>query len=336
MMVQGVRKHTRVVASLALLFSACSTTKPTVPTPQFLAWSHNQPVARRICVLPFTDQTSTPGLAGQVRRSVAGHLSVKRFSDAELFEIDDNLEKLSGWKNQPAQQIGRTLGCDALLYGEVLRAGRLYLAVYSQLTLEGAIHLVDVATGQTLLKDSYTTRFRAAGVPLSPLAVVPSAVMNLNNLTDSQMVRAVDDLGRHLADKVPDLPVPLRVQYAPPVIQSDSAPSPSARETSQTLVEKDEKKPQVEVAALSAQKSSPRVASGHYRVEVAMFNSQSEAQAVARLLREKGYDPLVVELVGMQRSWHRVIVGPFSSAQEAQRTGGQIQQILPYMPVVMR
>jgi cell division septation protein DedD len=327
----------------SLFFSACSTTKPITPTPNFLAWSQTRSSTKRVCVLPFTNQTRTAGIADQVRQSFAGHLSVKRFADIELYDIDARLETLEdGWRGHSAQQIGKTVGCDALVYGTVTKASRLYLALYSQLTLAGAIHLVDVTTGQTLVEDSHTTTFRAGGVPLSPLAIVPSAVMNLSNLTESQMTRAVDDLGRYLADQVPDLPVlpPTQsAQQVSPAAPPESGAAPSPQESPQPPSGTDEKTARVEVAAPPPPKAPPRapIATGQegYRLEVAAFNTQSEAQSAARLLRDKGYRPTVAELVGTRRSWHRVVLGPFPSVHAAQQVGTRIQKSFPYTPTVM-
>ncbi len=224
------------VLSFSLLVSACSQTTPTAPTPRFIAWSQaDRATTKRICVLPFADKIQVPGLANQVRQSFAGHLSIKHFADAELHEIDSRLETLGPkWQTTPAQDLGRTLSCNALVYGEVTRASRLYLALYSQLTLEGNILLVDTETGQTLLKEAYATKFRSADIPLSPLSIIPDAVKNLNNLSDAQMIRAVDDLGRNLANTVPDLPaLPTHqsvtaIPLAPPNGEPPSPPQPSA------------------------------------------------------------------------------------------------------------
>src|SRR5581483_2306067 len=165
------------ILSFSLFVSACSQTTPTIPTPNFIAWSQaDRTIPKRVCVLPFADKVKVPGLANQVRQSFAGHLSIKHFVDSELYDIDSRLETLGPeWQTVSAQELGRTLNCHALIYGEVTRANRLYLALYSQLTLEGGILVVDARTGHTLVKDSYATKFRSAGLPLSPLSIVPDA-----------------------------------------------------------------------------------------------------------------------------------------------------------------
>ena len=169
-----------------------------------MAWSQQESSPRRLCVLPFTNESGQPDVGGQVRRSFAGHLSIKRFRDVELHEIDSRLP--SDWRQLPAQSLGEILGCHALVYGIVTQADRLYLGLYADIALDGGILLIDAQTGQTLVEESYATRFRHGEVPLSLLGIAPSAVLMLRHLTNKQMLRAIDDLGRNLAALVPDLP----------------------------------------------------------------------------------------------------------------------------------
>ena len=241
------------VLSFSVSISACSQTIPTVPTPHFIAWSQtDRTTTKRVCVLPFADKIQAPRLANQVRQSFAGHLSIKHFADAELYDIDARLETLgTEWQTASAQDLGKALNCNALVYGEVTRASRLYLALYSQLTLEGNILLVDAETGQTLVKDAYATKFRSADLPLSPLSIVPDAIKNLQNLSDAQMVRAIDDLGRNLANKVPDLPA-LPTSSTTTAVSSDSPTSehpPTPQLPASTFVAEKENLPPVRTVA---------------------------------------------------------------------------------------
>lgn len=333
------------------------------PTPRFVAWSQTDPTTpKRVCILPFADKVNVPGLANQIRQSFAGHLSIKHFVDAELYEVDSLLQTLGpGWRALSAQELGRGLNCNALAYGEVTQASRLYLALYSQLTLEGNILLVDAETGQTLVKDTYATKFRSAGVPLSPLSLVPDAIRNLSNLSDVQMVRAVDDLGRNLADKVPDLPAlptSQSVAHAAPSETKPSAPPPTS--TSALLVEKKTFPQPKTVAQLESStfdvpptstppntKKAPSAAiptatitstsrqDEGYRLQVAALRTPGEAQRVILLLRSKGYKPIVAQSVGTKPIWHRVILGPFPSIHSAQEVGTEIRKALRLSPVVI-
>lgn len=352
------------VLSFSISISACSQTTPTVPTPRFIAWSQaDRTTAKRVCVLPFADKAEAPRVANQVRQSFAGHLSIKHFVDTELHEIDSQLETLGPeWQTTSAQDLGKMLGCNALIYGEVTQASRLYLALYSQLTLAGNILLVDAKTGQTLVKDGYATKFRSAGLPLSPLALVPDVVRTFNNLSDAQMVRAIDDLGRNLADKVPDLPAlptypsTTSVPSAPP--STDHLPPPQV--PASASVSKKENLPFVRTvaqldsstfdvpptSASTSAKKTPNAAVNTitasagmqdegYRLQVAALRTAIEAQKVVQLLRAKGYQPIVAQSVGTKPVWHRIVLGPFPTIHSAQEVGAQINKTLRFSPVVI-
>ncbi|MCS6924528.1 MAG: SPOR domain-containing protein [Candidatus Binatia bacterium] len=302
---------------VALLCAACATTGltpslPPTPTAPFVSWSHRGRPEKRVCVLPFADRTGTAGLALHVRQSFAGQLSVKRFHDAELSEIDAQLAALAAdWRTQPAQQVGKLLGCDALIYGEVTRAGRWYLSVYSRVFLEGTIRMVDATSGQTLVQHTYTTRFHGGGIPFSPLGVLTSSVLNLRHMGETELVKVVDDLGRHLAAAVPDLPTP-----GPQTSSQPPLPATPAEH--------------------QAPLSDPVVAPPHYRIQVVTCRSSDEARHVARLLRDKGYRPAIAEVHEDGQSRHRVVLGPFASFQEAARVRAELQHTVDFSPIVTR
>jgi cell division septation protein DedD len=343
------------LVGLSFFLSACTKTTPPKPTPHFLAWSQDQTTSKRLCVLPFLDRAQTPGITAQVRQSVAGHLSVKHFTDVELSEVDERLSRVGEeWRNFPSQQLGRSIGCGVLLYGEVTDAGRLYLALYSQLTVAGAIRLVDVTTGQTLVQASYTTKFREAGVPLSPFSVVPDVVKTWVNLSETQMVRAIDDLGRNLADRVPNLPAklpspPAKAAAAPPAAPAppSTAVTPVSEELAVPLGPDGRQVATFEVATVNAPSVSPSAekirpplpphsaAQEQYRLQVAAFRTYGEAQQVVRLLRDKGYPAMIAQTGESGRVWNRVVLGPFPSKEAARQTGAAIRKISDLSPIVI-
>src|SRR5262249_15209542 len=275
------------------------------------------------CVLPFTYQATADGLAGPIRQSFAGHLSTKRFSDAELYEIDARLAALGGdWRSQPSQGLGQLLQCDAVVYGQILTARRLYLGVYSQLTLEAEIRVIDTATGQPLITTSYATKFRDATFPLSPLGVVSGAVMNLWNMNDAQLIRAIDDLGPHLADAVPawpTLPPDPRVPPAPRV------PQPLSPQPIKTAPGEGEEPP----VPIQAEQE-------RYQIQVASFDTPSEAQHTIRVLLGRGYRPAIAETGDAAQVRHRVLIGPFPSKHKAQQVSNKIQKVLRVTPLIVR
>ncbi len=192
---------------ICLLLPACSPRKPPIPTQNFLTWSQQAPSHKKqMCVLPFENTSHIDGLDEKVRQGVAGHLSVKRFTDVELHEIDARLADIAKWHRLAPQDLGRRLNCDVLVYGLVSKPDTIYVGVYSQLALIGTLRVVGVVTGDVLLHETYTTRLHDLGVPFSPVGLVSSMVRNLWTFTDTRFARAIDDLSRNLAALVPDLP----------------------------------------------------------------------------------------------------------------------------------
>ncbi len=292
---------------ICLLLPACSSRKPPTPTQNFVAWSQQAaPHKKRLCVLPFENASHVDELDEKVRQGVAGHLSVKRFTDVELHEIDARLTDIADWHRLAPRDLGRRLNCDVLVYGLVSKPDTIYAGVYSQLTLIGTLRVVGVASGDVLLHETYTTRLHDLGLPLSPVGLVASMVRNLRTFTDTRFVRAIDDLSRNLAALVPDLPETGASTSAASQKQ-DSAMTRPARPVRQSHI---------------------------YQVQVAAFRSHDEAQRAARLLHREGYAPAIAEVARMKQEWHRVIIGPFSSARSAYETSGQIKEKLPFDPIV--
>jgi cell division septation protein DedD len=140
-------------------------------------------------------------------------------------------------------------------------------------------------------------------------------VLNLRNFTAEQSLRAVDDLARNLADKIPDLPTGV-------------AENPVAAMPSNTH----EGKGQSEATAPVSATAAP----DRYRVQVAAFSQAGEAQQVAQRLRDEGFRPMVVTAVTDERLWHKVLLGPFPSLDVAQETGVRVQQRLHLSPLIVR
>lgn len=163
---------------------------------------------RSIAILAFADQTGTPELGQLVRESLYGHLSHRPFRDVELSHVDRALngtELLTADQLTPdvLQDLGSRLGCDAVVAGTVTEFERLYMGIYSQLSVGAAIVIHDTHDGRRLWSDRYVARLHDGSVPLTPLGIPLSGARSGWNLRDSQIARAVDELTRYLADRIP-------------------------------------------------------------------------------------------------------------------------------------
>jgi len=163
---------------------------------------------RSIAILPFADQAGAPELSRLVRESLYGHLSHRPFHDVELHLVDRALngtERLNADQLTPEvlKDLGSQLGCDAVVAGAVTEFERLYMGIYSQLSVGAAIVIHDTHDGRRLWADRYVARLQDGSIPLTPLGIPLSGARTGWNLRDSQIARAVDELTRYLANRIP-------------------------------------------------------------------------------------------------------------------------------------
>jgi hypothetical protein len=288
-----------------------------------VSWSQNGRPDKRLCVLPFANGTQVEGLADRVRESFFGRIVLKHYTDIDLRELDARLNDLpESWGTLAPRQLGQALQCDALLYGEVTDASNIYLGVYAQLTLEGRIRLVDAVSNRILVTGVHATKFRVGGVPFSLLEIVPNALFTLHNFSSEQMLRAIDDLSRNLADKVPNLP-----NAQPPTALTMTEPKALPPPEPKAL-------PPPEPKALPPPAAPPTPEL--YRLQVAVFSKPGAARHAVQLLRHEGFQPTIVIATQSEKSWHKVMLGPFPSLDAAQETRVRVQKHLPFSPVVVR
>jgi len=163
---------------------------------------------RQVAVIPFTNETEEPGLDVLVRRNFANHLSSKAYQDVKRPIVDEKLillEKASGKsvKDATAQEIAAALGVDGLLFGKVTDYKKVYTGVYSLLSVEAEVWLVNTQTGQELFRMRESVSYHEGGIPLSPLSVVVTVVSTAINLRDIQKVRMVNELCYKFMEKIP-------------------------------------------------------------------------------------------------------------------------------------
>jgi cell division septation protein DedD len=210
-----------------------------------------------------------------------------------------------------------------------------------------------VTTGQTLVQESYATKFHEAGVPLSPLSIVSDVVKTWMNLSETQRVRAIDDLGRNLAERIPDLPVMLPPSPGQNVAAASLSPPPLAMPpvdgaTTTPAAHRSQPLTTVAVAALSipapvsgtTENISPPLPSRpatqeHYRLRVAAFRTYEDARRTVRLLRDKGYPAMITQTGTSEKMLNQVVLGPFPSRTAALKVGVAIRKIAPLSPVVI-
>ena len=212
-----MRRAILIVLSFLIVAGGCLSRRQVVY--QEMAAPKSESLPQSIAILPFRDHTDTPEIGQLVRKSLYGHLSHRRFKDIELAVVDraltapDNIltDRLTP---ESLRDIGDRLGCDAIVTGRVTELERLFMGVYSQLSIGADIEIYDTHDGRRLWSDSHVARLHDGSMPLTPLGLPLSGARSGWNLRDSQIIRAVDELTRTLANRIPGPDAPTETASA--------------------------------------------------------------------------------------------------------------------------
>ncbi|MCX7982312.1 MAG: DUF799 family lipoprotein [Syntrophales bacterium] len=177
---------------------------------------------RLVAVLPFHDLSRSQQGAQAVRRGFYNHFSSLPFKDMELARVDYLLEKAgltdpAEINKKSPQELGKILGVDAIVYGEISNFDKLFAVMYSQVAVGAKIKMYDTKSGELLWTGEHTVRIHEGGLSTTPIGIVATIVATAMNVRDIQLLRACDDLFR---DMVKTIPTPtLAEALKPPVIQ---------------------------------------------------------------------------------------------------------------------
>jgi len=175
-----------------------------------------------VAVLPFHDLSKSQQGAQAVRRGFYNHFSSLPFKDMELARVDNLLEKAgltdpAEINKKSPQELGKILGVDAVVYGEISNFDKLFAVMYSQVAVGAKIKMYDTKSGELLWTGEHTVRIHEGGLSTTPIGIVATIVATAMNVRDIQLLRACDDLFR---DMVKTIPTPtLAEALRPPVIQ---------------------------------------------------------------------------------------------------------------------
>jgi hypothetical protein len=163
---------------------------------------------KSIAILPFGNQTESEGINEFVRTTFYSHLSAKPYKDIELHEVDrklkvHNLTNHDQFTQKSVRRLGRILGCDAIVMGEVTEYQRVYAGIYSQMAVGASIAVWDTRSGKQIWSDEHTTRHHEGGIPLALTDIAMIGIRSGLNLTESEKVKTVDELSRYLSSRVP-------------------------------------------------------------------------------------------------------------------------------------
>lgn len=197
-----------IVAGVGLILLAACQMNPPVRNNTLARHVVNGEPPRSIAVLPFKNNTDTQGIDQLVRNSIYGHLSVLPYRDVEISIIDRRLRKhkitdIESLEQTPIHKIGRILGCDAVLFGQVNHFQRIFAGLYSQMAVSASIQVWDTRSVKKIWSDQHVARVHEGGVPLDILLVPLVSLRTGWNMREEVKVQVVDELAQHLVNTFP-------------------------------------------------------------------------------------------------------------------------------------
>jgi len=193
--------------SLALI-AACQMNPTVINNNELSRYVIDCEPPRSIAVLPFKNNTETAGIAELVRNSIYGHLSVLPYRDVEISIIDRRLQKnkitdIEVLQQTPIKKLGRMLGCDAVLFGQVNNFQRIFAGVYSQMAVAASVQIWDTRSAKKIWCDQHIARIHEGGVPLDIILLPLVSLRTGLNMREEVKVQVVDELAQHLVNAIP-------------------------------------------------------------------------------------------------------------------------------------
>ena len=190
-------------------------------------YAENPP--EHIAVLPFVDQSNAQfrvnkiafthrnqrqreqwawTYANRLRRSFAGQMAEREFSIVPIPAIDTVLQDhgIDNWRKLmavPPQQLGRWLGVDSVVYGEVLHYDAYYALLVAAWDVGVKVQIVSTRDGHQLLEasdDRYSVDLRPS---FDPVDIGLNSTLSLLELRDVTLARAEDEVSREIVLRLP-------------------------------------------------------------------------------------------------------------------------------------
>ena len=177
----------------------------------------------KVAILPFVNKTSTPEGGQIVRKMFYNFFSSLNYLDMEPFIIDDNLkgtdlyQEIIAGKEVSPQKVGKSLGVDAVIFGEVISLGKIYALVYTDNQAGLKAKMVQCKTGKILWELEHNVHLQKGDVPLSPIGLATTIAKTALSHQQATHMQAAAALCMQMVATIPNPPA---VAESPPQIQA--------------------------------------------------------------------------------------------------------------------
>ena len=146
--------------------------------------------------------------AQRLRRAVAGYLAQREFTVINPIAVDavlksrgiDNMTKL---RAASPLEIGKLLGADALVYGEVNNYEGYYFGIVSAYQVGISTWMLSTHDGETLMRETGSRYSVDVSPAFSPEDMLINSAMTLLDFRDVTHARAEDEVSRELVLSIP-------------------------------------------------------------------------------------------------------------------------------------
>jgi hypothetical protein len=190
------------------------------PTPEVAQKDH---LPRKVAVLPFVNKTSNPEAGAIVRKMFYNFFSSLNYLDVEPSIVDAILkehnlyQKVVVGENVSPRELGRILGVDALVFGEVPTLGKIYALLYAENSAGLSAEMISCYSEKTIWKLEHTVHQREGDVPLSLTGLAATVIKTAINYQQATQMKAASELCMQMIGTIPNPP---EVTEAPPKIQA--------------------------------------------------------------------------------------------------------------------
>ena len=146
--------------------------------------------------------------AQRMRRAVSGYMAPREFQEANLIQVDEVLQEhgIDSEKKLlavPPETLGKWLGVDAVVYGDVTHYEAYYALLVSAWQVGADVRMVSTHNGELLYSASgsrYSVDFMPA---FDPIDVAINSGLTLLELRDVTLARAEEEDAREIVLRIP-------------------------------------------------------------------------------------------------------------------------------------
>jgi hypothetical protein len=158
----------------------------------------------RVAILPFYSKNYEASKI--VTNAFYNFFSILPYEDVEISEIYDIFHKKTfniNTKKETLNKICNQLEVDGLIYGNVKNFGKLYLGLYSEVSVGAKLKFYNCNTQKIIFTFDNVAKKREGGISTTPFGLALNALLSAYNLRKLQVYRAAEDLFRNIPKIIP-------------------------------------------------------------------------------------------------------------------------------------